>query len=178
MKQTSVRSTYNIFIEEYPFHQKLKEELVPLLEKYPDKQERKTNVKATMTEWKWNSDNDRVKRLKSCITEQVSSYFKYNPVDNNIPMSLECFSFWSNIYHKGDYTITHKHGPRSIFSFVYFLKTKWYHPPFVFTDSGKRIPPKEGTYVLFPSHLMHHVPVNRFKETRITLSGNLKLKGL
>ena len=59
------------------------------------------------------------------------------------------------------------------FSFAYFLKTEWYHPPFVFTYSKKKIKPKEGTFVLFPNYIHHHVPKNRFHNTRITLSGNI-----
>ena len=62
------------------------------------------------------------------------------------------------------------------FGFAYFLKSKWYHSPFIFTHSGKKIKPKEGTYIMFPSHIKHHVHKNRFKETRITLSGNLNIK--
>ena len=37
MKKIRVKNYSNIFIGEYPFHQKLKDELVPLLEKYPDR---------------------------------------------------------------------------------------------------------------------------------------------
>ena len=43
----------------------------------------------------------------------------------------------------------------------------------VFTHSKRKIRPKEGTYVIFPSHLMHHVPPNKSKEMRMTLSGNV-----
>ena len=59
---------------------------------------------------------------------------------------------------------------------AYFVKSKWYYPPLVFTDSGKRIRPKEGTFVAFPAYLMHHVPKHRYNDTRITLSGNLTIK--
>ena len=36
--------------------------------------------------------------------------------------------------------------------------------------------PKEGTYLIFPGYLKHHVLKNRFDETRITLSGNMLIK--
>ena len=58
------------------------------------------------------------------------------------------------------------------YSFAYFVKAKWYHAPFILSDSGKMIRPKEGKYVIFPSYLMHHVPKHRYNDTRITLSGN------
>ena len=41
-----VKSRYDIIIGEYPYHQQLKNELVPLLENYSDKQGRMTNVQA------------------------------------------------------------------------------------------------------------------------------------
>jgi hypothetical protein len=62
------------------------------------------------------------------------------------------------------------------FSFAYFVKAKWYYSPLVFTDSGKRIRPKEGRYVIFPAYLKHHVPKHRYNDTRITLSGNLSIE--
>ena len=96
---------------------------------------------------------------------------------SQISFKLIFENFWGNIYNKGDYTLSHDHLSLEYgFGFVYFLKTQWYHPPFVFTYSGNKIKPKEGTYIIFPNHLMHHVPKNRFKETRITLSGNLNIK--
>ena len=45
----------------------------------------------------------------------------------------------------------------------------------VFSDSGKRIRPKEGKYVIFPGYLKHHVPKHRYTDTRITLSGNFTI---
>ena len=81
-------------------------------------------------------------------------------------------SFWANVYEKGDYAQSHCHKPND-FSFAYFVKSKWYYPPLVFTDSGKRIRSKEGRFVAFPSYLKHHVPKHRYNDTRITLSGNL-----
>ena len=44
MKKIRVKSYSDVCIGEYPFHKELKDELVPLLENYPDKQGRQTNV--------------------------------------------------------------------------------------------------------------------------------------
>ena len=63
MQWLRVKSDYVVLIGEYPFHKQLKEEIVPILEQYPDIQEKKTNVKATMTEWDWNPGSDRIERL-------------------------------------------------------------------------------------------------------------------
>ena len=170
-----VKSHCDIFIGEFPFHKELKEDLVPLLEGYDDHQNRKTNVQATMTEWDWHPENVSLKRLKNNIIEFI--YYNCNnqevrSVDDNTPVRYFVNDLWGNIYRKGDYTKEHKHLP-NIFSFVYFLKSKWYHSPLVFSDSREKIRPTEGTFVIFPSHLKHLVPKHRYRETRITLSGNI-----
>ena len=170
-----VKSDYDIFVGEYPFHKQLYDELVSTLEEYPDKQDRNTNVKATMTEWNWDPISDRLKRLKNCVIQDAKSkFFQHAGYLYEHPLAF-FESFWGNVYHKGDCAVTHHH-LYSHLSMVYFLKTKWYHSPLVFTYSGKKIRPRGGRYVLFPSHIMHHVPIHRFKETRITLSGNIILK--
>ena len=178
MREIRVKNYADVCIGEYPFHKQLKDELVPLLESYPDKQDRKTNVKATMTEWQWNPENDRLKRLKNNITEFINyncNKQEMRSVGDSRPDRYYIYDFWGNIYRKGDYTKLHAHRP-SIFSFVYFLKSKWYYSPLVFSDGGEKIRPTEGTFVIFPSHLKHFVPKHRYRETRITLSGNIIIK--
>ena len=180
MRIYNVKSDTSVITGEYPFHKKLKEELLPLLEKSPDHQDKKTNVKATMTEWQWQEDNPRVKRLKECALAEVRSHPLFRQIEfkfGDTPLNVIFKEFWGNIYYKGDYTRVHDHfGTQSSFAFVYFLKTKWYHPPFTFSESGKKIKQKEGTYLIFPGYLKHHVLKNRFDETRITLSGNMLIK--
>ena len=164
-----VKSQYDIYVGEYPFHKQLYDEMVPILETYPDKHGRDTNVKATVTEWNFGLGGEylQLNTLKKCIINVASNgHFKFS---FNTPSFK---ALWGNIYHKGDYTQSHDHLYNQL-SFVYFLKSKWYHSPLVLTYSGKKIQPKEGRYVLFPAHIKHHVPKQRFKETRITLSGDL-----
>ena len=174
MKRVLIKSKSPIFIGEYPYHQQLRDELVPLLEDYPDKQRRETNVKAKVTDWDWYSSNPRIDRLKKCLIEDVRNHFNYSCVGETPPL-MHFKNFWGNIYSKGDHAVTHCHVP-FYYSIVYFLKSKWYYSPLIFHPFGERIRPKEGTYVLFPSHLYHYVPPHRYKETRITLSGNLTFK--
>ena len=174
MRKIRVKNYDDVCIGEYPFHKELKEELLPLLENYPDEMGRKTNVKATMTKYDWDPKSDRLERLKNNILEFVNYNCSFSRGDNK-PVRYFINDFWGNIYRKGDYTREHHHRP-NIFSFVYFLKSKWYHSPLVFSDSGKKIRPTEGTFVIFPSHVKHLVPKHRYRETRITLSGNILIK--
>ena len=175
-----VRSHCDIFIGEYPFHQELKEEWAPILESYPDCQDRLTNVKATMTEWdmlsvmdEYNFDTSKLKKLKETMLQDSYRFYESCKYRSSHTSKIGYRNFWSNIYRKGDYTKSHNHIFSNV-SCVYFLKAKWYHSPLVFTQYGERIRPKEGNYVLFPSYLMHHVPKHKFNDTRITISGNIE----
>ena len=174
MKKIRVKNYDDVCIGEYPFHKQLKDELVPLLENHPDEMGRKTNVNATMTKYDWDPKSDRLERLKNILLESASSNFTFRWSDG-VDAQYFMKHLWANIYRKGDYTISHDHKPQ-ILSCVYFLKTKCYYTPLVFSDSGKKILPKEGTFVIFPSNVRHLVPKHRYRETRITLSGNMRVK--
>ena len=171
----SVKHNAKIVIDDYPFSEKLKESVLPLLENYTSGiSQDLTNVKAIHTEWDWQSDNMQIKKLKIYLVNLIEKSFDYNFISVRQESSVEVANFWGNVYNKGDYAQEHTHFPYA-FSFAYFLKSKWYYPSLVFSDSGKRIRPKEGRFVIFPAYLRHHVPKHRFKDTRITLSGNVKV---
>ena len=91
--------------------------------------------------------------------------------DHNTSKTYKCTDFWVNVYSKGEYAVPHAHEP-ALYSFAYFLNSKWYDSPLIFSDSGKKIRPKEGKFVVFPSYLKHHVPKHRYDHNRITISGN------
>tara|TARA_B100000131_G_scaffold187973_1_gene180922 strand:- start:205 stop:786 length:582 start_codon:yes stop_codon:yes gene_type:complete len=177
----NVKNITNVLVADYPFHNNLKKELVSILEHCRDTQDEKSreynNVKATMTSW--NVTTPQIERLKKYVENEI---YKFSPLimagDNGEGgWKLVWKDFWGNIYRKGEYALSHHHSP-SNWSFVYFLKTKWYYSSLVFTDCGQKIRPKEGRFVCFPGHLFHHVPKHRYSDTRITLSGNLYYEAL
>ena len=168
-----IKSKSNVHVGEYPFHDKIKSELLLVLEKYLDRQSRDSNVYATMTEWRITSP--QIERLKTYVVSEIYKYLPNSMVQKGENMDVLWRDFWANIYRKGDYDKRHHHKP-SVFSFVYFLKTKWYDSPLVFTDFGEKIRPQEGRFVIFPGFIMHKVPKHRYNESRITLSGNLHYK--
>ena len=172
MPKIEVKDKFPVFVGEYPFHQKLRDELVPQLESYPDLHGKKTNVKATMTDWNWNSKSVQIKKLKLYIIDILQKEFRYKSIVEDTP-PIGFKNFWGNIYHKGDYAQLHDHWPWAQFSFAYFLKSKWYYSPLIFGANYARVRPKEGRFVLFKSFMRHYVPQHRFNDTRITLSGNL-----
>ena len=173
MEVISVKHKADIIKGEYQFADKVKSEVLSLLKVCNPIPQGHSNVKASFhTGWNWESDNITFRNLKEYIKEEIERYYRPGATSGGIRDMLKVKNFWANVYKKGDYARDHCHKP-SDFSFAYFVKSKWYYPPLVFSNSGKRIRPKEGTFVAFPAYLMHHVPKHRYNDTRITLSGNL-----
>ena len=174
MEVISVKHKADIIKGEYQFADKVKSEVLSLLKFCNPIPQGKSNVKASIhTEWDWEPENITFRNLKSYIREEIEKHWQPGWTWSGRDM-LKVKNFWANVYEKGDYAQSHCHKPHD-FSFAYFVKSKWYYPPLVFSDSGKRIRPKEGTFVAFPAYLMHHVPKHRYNDTRITLSGNLTI---
>ena len=176
MEVISVKHKVDILIGEYQFVDKVKEQVKSLLSKgvvaIPQND---SNVKASLhTEWNWEPDNITFRNLKSYIREEIEKHYRPGGTSTGTREYLIDKNFWANVYEKGDYAQSHCHKPYD-FSFAYFVKSNWYDSPLVFSDSGKRIRPKEGTFVAFPAYLMHHVPQHRYNDTRITLSGNFTI---
>ena len=175
MEAISVKHKANILIGEYQFADKVKSEVLSLLKVCNPIPQDNSNVKASIhTEWQWEPDNITFRNLKSYIREEIEKHYRPGATSGGRRAFLKLGDFWANVYKKGDYAQSHCHKPND-FSFAYFVKSKWYYPPLVFTDSRKRIRPKEGTFVAFPAYLMHHVPKHRYNDTRITLSGNFTI---
>ena len=169
----SVKHNAEILVGDYQFADKVKEQVISLLDEGVPSLPHTTNVNASVhTIWNWEPDNITFRNLKGFIREEIETNFKPGVMWGGSRSWLRMGNFWGNVYEKGDYADSHDHKPNA-FSFAYFVKSKWYYPSLVFTDSGKRIRPKEGRFVAFPSYLMHHVPKHRYNGTRITLSGNL-----
>ena len=173
----SVKHNAEILVGDYQFADKVKEQVISLLDEGVPSLPHTTNVKASVhTIWNWEPDNITFRNLKGFIREEVERNFKPGIRVGGPRSWLTISTFWANLYRKGDYAQPHNHRPHC-YSFAYFVKAKWYDSPLVFTDSGKRIRPKEGRYVIFPGFLNHHVPKHRYKDARITLSGNFEVEG-
>ena len=169
-----VQSYSDVIIGEYPHAEDFGRELKPILENEVFTVGH-TNVKATIhTHWNFLPDHPEVIRFKKFITEEVDKHFNPLPIQGELTSNVLQHEFWGNVYCKGDYADPHDHIPNSV-SLVYFLKSKWYFSPLVFSDFGEKVDPIEGKYVLFSSHLRHHVPTHKFDQKRITLSSNFQV---
>ena len=175
MKIVSVIHPTDVIIGDYQFADKVKEQVLSCLTHCNSIPQENSNVKASVhTEWEWEPDNITFRNLKNYIKEEIEKYFRPGSMSGGNRNMLRSSNFWANVYEKGDYAQSHCHKPHD-FSFAYFVKSKWYYSSLVFSDSGKRVRPKEGKFVAFPAYLLHHVPKHRYNDTRITLSGNLTI---
>jgi hypothetical protein len=164
-----------VLVGDYQFADKVKSEVLSALKVCNPIPTEESNVKASIhTEWNWEPDNTTFRNLKAYIVAEVEKYWQPGARSDGERDWVIVKNFWGNVYEKGDYAQSHCHKPFD-YSFAYFVKAKWYYPPLVFTDSGKKIRPKEGRYVIFPAYLKHHVPKHRYEDSRITLSGNLSV---
>ena len=177
MKVISVVHNADILVDTYQFHDSLKKEVIRLLKQgAPCIPQEDSNVKASLhTIWDWEPNNIKFRNVKAYIREEIERHYKPGAMSGDPNrVWLKSTNFWANLYEKGDYGTVHNHKPNS-FSFAYFLKSEDDHAVFVFSDSGHKIIPKEGTFVAFPAYLNHHVEEHKVESKRITLSGNFRI---
>ena len=164
-----VKHYAEIIVGDYQFAESLNKEVLHQLEYATNMGH--TNVKASIhTDWNWLPDNQKFKNFKSFIESEIQKKC-IQPLIGCDKKNGSIVNFWGNVYKKGDYAQSHNHLHYD-YSFAYFVKVKWYNSPLVFSNSGKKIRPKEGRYIIFPGCLKHHVPKHRYNHDRITLSGN------
>ena len=75
-----IKNFSDIMVDDYPFFSKLKEEIVSILENYSDCQNRKSNVKATMTEW--NILSPQIDKFKRYILNEIEHEFGHRMVNS------------------------------------------------------------------------------------------------
>lgn len=131
--------------------------------------------------------NPSMTSLRSFIEDSVSEYFKstINPKHN---VSLRITQSWCNYSERGQYHHKHAH-PNSFISGVFYLQTNPDDRIYFYRDGWQQIkfPPESwnaynseswwfealaGRLILFPSSLIHMVPVINGEKVRISLSFN------
>ena len=122
---------------------------------------------ATMTSWHECFD---IKEFRT-IADWVYSIILGLNLNYDGIFDLKLKDLWGQYYRKDDYQIEHHHLPHH-WSFVYYVNSPKGSAPLVFSESNKKIFPKSGMIVLFPSWLRHHVPKHKCEEIRSIVSGN------
>lgn len=150
----------------------MKEGIMQTILKSGDFQNKKTNVKAYMTNW-WIKSRE-IDIFTRWLEQKIYWNFDLVPkiagVGNSLTQPLYQYNCWGAIYNKGDHTLPHNHSPFSI-SFVYFVNSPNGSSPLTFTTTNKKIKAEEGKVVVFNSSLFHHVPKNNC-DNRVVVAGN------
>ena len=83
------------------------------------------------------------------------------------------YDIWTNFAYKGDDNPTHNHA--GFLSGVIYYKNHGH--PTIFDEYGCAYEGKDGTMVMFPSKVMHHVEEQTVNKERITFAFNISLHG-
>ena len=144
--------------------------LIKIIKQVGDIQNRKTNVKAYMTDW--------FMQRKYHIFNSVGDIaIKFAQEASPSEVQLELYDIWGAVYKRGDFTKNHDHWPHT-WSFSYYVKSDG-TTPIIFPDSPYSpysLYPKTNDIVLFPGILRHGVPIHESDEERIIVSGNIDIK--
>ena len=145
----------------------LNNDLSKIIKLVGDTQNRKTNVKADMTDW-------FMQREYPIFNSVGDIAIKFAQEASPCEVQLELCDIWGAVYKRGDFTKTHDHWPHP-WSFSYYVKSDG-TTPIMFPDSPCYLYPKTNDMVLFPGILRHGVPGHESDEERIIVSGNINIK--
>ena len=145
----------------------INDRLIKIIKQVGDNQNRKTNVKAYMTDW--------FMQRKYHIFNSVGDIaIKFAQEASPSEVQLELYDIWGAVYKRGDFTKNHDHWPHT-WCFSYYVKSDG-TTPIIFPDSPYSLYPKTNDIVLFPGILRHGVPIHESDEERIIVSGNIDIK--
>ena len=145
----------------------LNNDLTKIIKLVGDTQNRKTNVKAYMTDW-------FMQREYQIFNSVGDIAIKFAQEASPSEVQLELYDIWGAVYKRGDFTKNHDHWPHT-WSFSYYVKSDG-TTPIIFPDSPYSLYPKTNDIVLFPGILRHGVPIHESDEERIIVSGNIDIK--
>lgn len=165
---TSFLTTFECKLDNPEMNKQIKK----VIDKYGDRQNHKTNVKAQMTEWKmWHEPG--FKELADIVLDisKKISVAKYN---RSINVQLD--NLWGMKYKSEEIAIDHDHWP-SIWSFAYYLNAPKGASGLFFSEAGEQGAERKlepGLLVFFEGHVKHAVRPSKFKGYRYVVSGNIK----
>ena len=157
----------------------LNNDLTKIIKLVGDTQNRKTNVKAYMTDW-------FMQRKYQIFNSVGDIAIKFAQEASPCEVQLELYDIWGAIYKRGEFTKAHDHWPHP-WSFSYYVKSdgttpimfpelQVLGPPKLRPNSPCYFYPKTNDIVLFPGILRHGVPIHQSDEERIIVSGNINIK--
>ena len=172
-----VRENLYVIVEKHPYSGSLNSKLLSDLNKFDytedESSHKPTNVRAIQRSIGYSERTKSMNILLDWIFQVLDK-------NNNVSFTKGAYehngkptaNIWAARYNKDQYTLSHGHYPFALYGFVYFLKSPQGASPLVLTTSGKKIKPEEGSVVIFPANLYHHVPKNKC-EDRVVIAGNI-----
>ena len=145
----------------------LNSDLIKIIKKTGDTQNRKTNVKADMTSW-------FMQREYQIFNSVGDIAIKFAQEASPFEAQFELYDIWGAVYKRNDFTKPHDHWPHP-WSFSYYVKSDG-TTPIIFPEGGHYFYPKTNDIIVFPSILRHIVPIHESDEERIIVSGNINIK--
>ena len=171
--QWATNKLQDVCIRNYGYSNRaLHNTLIDTIKKHGDRQNKTTNVKAYMTDYKMHNEPGfkDVVNMALEISNLIAKE-KYN----NTQMFGIVEDLWGMIYRHGDYAISHDHWP-AVFSGVYYIKVpkelkggELYFPHF-----NKKIVPSEGLLVIFDGHVQHEVFELKGEGERMAVAFNIR----
>jgi hypothetical protein len=147
------------------------DKLVELILEQGDKKDRKTNVKADMTEWNM-STHEPFQQIVCRVEDVIKEWYDTRA---GVVVLTSLTACWGAVYRKGDCAVPHSHLPDS-YSFVYYPKAEPGCSTLMF--KGYTYQPKTGYGVIFPSYLDHMVKTEESDNLRVVVAGNLGVTAL
>ena len=165
-------SSEDIFTAHLKLDSTIKDTIIRTIRDGGDKQNRKTNVKATMTNWDMQKEPGFAE-----LEKELTSIINYLPeIPNHYgsgsPAAMEIDGMWGLLYKKNDYTDVHSHWP-AVWSGVLYLDIPTdYAGTLFFPELEHNIEPVTGQLVIFRGSTMHGVKTFQSNGERLAVSFN------
>lgn len=153
------------------------ETINPLLEEgiraMGDQWQHKTNVKASMTDFKmWEEGKPAYEHFQNLAQYAGNLALQNAPKEAQPHFQPVVTEIWGAVYKKDEYTIVHDHWP-AVWSFTYYVNVSPDCAPLVFPDGNITVKPKNGMMCMFPGWIAHKVPRQKSDHERVMVAGNI-----
>ena len=169
-----VESVVDIYTANLTIDPTVKDTIIRTIKDGGDKQNRGTNVKASMTHWTMQREPGFVE-----LEKEITSIVNYLPEitrPNDISkFNMEIRNMWGLAYKKNDYTDVHDHWP-SVWSGSFYLNVPTdYAGTLFFPELEYNIEPITGQLVIFSGNTRHGVKTIQSNGERLVVSFNYNL---
>jgi hypothetical protein len=167
----------NIFTTNLMINPTIKDTIIRTIKDGGDKQNRQTNVKATMTDWNMEKEPGFVEleqEINSIINYLPNILIDYRSAHAGSYPPMEIDNMWGLCYKKNDFTKVHTHWPAT-WSGVFYLDIPTdYAGTLFFPELEHNIEPISGQLVIFSGTTKHGVKTFRSTGERLAVSFNYK----